>query len=39
MTSTQMKSEFLKLYDKISNLAAPGYEDDEIFDGSLEEYI
>jgi hypothetical protein len=25
-----MKSEFLKLYDKISNLAAPGYEDDEI---------
>jgi hypothetical protein len=30
MTAIEMKSEFLILYDKITNLEAPGYEDDEI---------
>lgn len=30
MTAAEMKDEFLVLYDKITNFAAPGYEDDEI---------
>jgi hypothetical protein len=30
MTAAQMKTRFLILYDKITNLAAPGYEDSEI---------
>ena len=30
MTAAEMKSLFLVLYDKITNLAAPGYEDSEI---------
>ena len=30
MTAAEMKSLFLVLYDKVTNLAAPGYEDNEI---------
>jgi len=30
MTAAQMKIHFLLLYDKVTNLAAPGYEDSEI---------
>jgi hypothetical protein len=30
MTSVEMKKEFLVSYDKVANLASPGYEDDEI---------
>ena len=32
MTAVEMKELFLILYDKITNLAAPGYTDDEISD-------
>jgi hypothetical protein len=30
LTATEMKDAFLKLYDKVTNFAAPGYEPDEI---------
>lgn len=30
LTATEMKDNFLKLYDKVTNFAAPGYEADEI---------
>jgi hypothetical protein len=30
LTAQQMKDNFLVLYDKVTNFAAPGYEDNEI---------